>query len=130
MKLFIPLLLLAALPLFGEPNWAVSYDQAFADAQKEHKGVMIMLSRKNCDACWYMDNIVFKDDTLVSRLEKSFIALHLDVHEDNIHGLTYIGTPTFYFQKSGAKTIKRLEGASNIKAFTDALAEIEKSLKK
>ncbi|MBU1643115.1 thioredoxin, partial [bacterium] len=64
------------------------------------------------------------------RIEKNFIPLHLDIHDDNIHGLTYIGTPTFYFQNSGGRTIKRLDGASNIKEFTDALAEIEKLLKK
>jgi len=60
-----------------------------------------MLSKKNCDACWYMENIVFDDDELVRRIEKNFIPLHLDIHDDNIHGLTYIGTPTFYFKKSG-----------------------------
>lgn len=130
MKRFVPLLLLGTLPLFGEPNWAGSYDQAFARAQKEHKGVMIMLSKKNCDACWYMENIVFDDDALVSRLEKNFIPLQLDVHDDNVLGLTYIGTPTFYFKTNGGRTIKRLEGASNIREFTETLAEIEKSLKK
>ncbi len=74
-QLVILLLLLGTLSLFGEPNWAGSYDQAFAKAKKEHKGVMIMLSKKNCDACWYMENIVFDDDELVSRLEKGFIPL-------------------------------------------------------
>ena len=77
-----------------------------------------------------MENIVFDDDALVSRLEKNFIPLQLDVHDDNVLGLTYIGTPTFYFKTNGGRTIKRLEGASNIREFTETLAEIEKSLKK
>ncbi len=63
-------------------------------------------------------------------LRKALFRSQLDIHDDNIHGLTYIGTPTFYFKKSGGRTIKRLDGASNIKEFTDALTEIEKSLKK
>jgi len=129
MKPFL-LLLLAAVSLFGEPNWASSYDKAFTQAKQENKGVMIMLSRKNCDACWYMENIVLEDDALVSRLEENFVPLYLDVHDDNIHGLSYIGTPTFYFQMNSGRTLKRLDGASNIQEFTTSLTEIEKSLKK
>jgi thioredoxin-related protein len=130
MKSLLSFLLLGTLSLFGEPNWACSYEKAFEMAEKEHKGVMIMLSKKSCDACWYMENIVLEDEALVRRIEKSFVPLYLDVHDDDIHGLTYIGTPTFYFKKSGGRTIKRLDGASNIKEFTASLAEIETSLKK
>jgi thioredoxin-related protein len=130
MKLLLSFIFLGTLSLFGEPNWACSYDKAFEQAKKEHKGVMIMLSKKNCDACWYMENIVFEDDELTERMEKNFVPLYLDVHDDNIHGLSYIGTPTFYFKKSGGRTIKRLDGASNLKEFSASLSEIEKALKK
>lgn len=130
MKLLLMLIFLGTLSLFGEPNWACSYGKAFEQAEKEHKGVMIMLSRKNCDACWYMENVVFEDDELTERMEKNFVPLYLDVHDDDIHGLSYIGTPTFYFKKSGGRTIKRLDGASNVKEFSESLGEIEKALKK
>ncbi|MCJ7764754.1 MAG: thioredoxin family protein [Thiovulaceae bacterium] len=127
MRLFATFLLLGAVSLFGDPTWAESYDKAFAAAEKEHKGVMVMLSQKSCEACWYMENIVLKDDELVVRLEKNFIPLYLDINDDNIHGLAYIGTPTFYFKKSDGRTIKRVDGALNIKDFADSLTEIEKS---
>lgn len=130
MKSLMIFLLLGTLSLFGEPDWACNYDAAYEKAKKENKGVMIMLSRKNCDACWYMENIVLEDEELMDRIEESFVPLYLDVHDDNIHGLAYIGTPTFYFKKSGGRTIKRIDGAMNIKEFTAAYDAIEEAFKK
>ena len=86
---------------------------------------MIMLSQDNCNACWYMENIVFEDETLVEAIEKKFVLLYLDIHDDDIHGLSFSGTPTFYFINSSGKMIKRLDGVYNIKEFTAALLKIE-----
>lgn len=124
MKSFLLLFFLTATLLFGAPNWAPGYAEAFEKATKEDKGVMIMLSKENCNACWYMENIVFEDAALVEELEKHFIPLYLDVHDDDIHGLTYIGTPTFYFMTNGGETIKRLVGVYNIKEMSAALSQI------
>ncbi len=124
MKSFLLLFLLTATALFGAPNWSPGYAEAFEKAKEEDKGVMIMLSKENCNACWYMENIVFEDAALVEELEKHFIPLYLDVHDDEIHGLTYIGTPTFYFMKNSGETIKRLVGVYNIKEMTAALSQI------
>ena len=126
MKLFLSLYLLGAVSLFGDPIWAASYSKAFEMAKEQEKGVMIMLSKDNCDACWYMENIVFEDDALVEQIEKNFVPLYLDVYDDDIHGLSFIGTPTFYFIKSSGETIKRLDGVFNIKELTAALIKIEK----
>jgi len=117
--------LLAAVSLWAEPNWAPSYDAAFKTAKAQHKGVMVMLSQDNCKACWYMENIVFEEDLLVEKIEKDFVMLYLDVHDDDIHGLDFSGTPTFYFLTADDKVIKRLDGVYNIKEMTAALLKIE-----
>ena len=125
MKLFVSLCLLGAVSLFGDPNWVSSYTKAFEKAKEQEKGVMIMLTKDNCDACWYMENIVFEDAALVEQIEKEFIALELDVNDDDIHGLSFSDTPTLYFINSSGETIKRLDGVFNIKELTAALLKIE-----
>ena len=112
------------ISLFADPQWAPGYEQAFALAKAEQKGVMVMLTQDNCKACWYMENIVFEDELLVEKIERSFVPLSLDVHDDDIHGLDYSGTPTFYFLSAEEKVIKRLDGVYNIKEMTAALLKI------
>ena len=113
------------LALWAEPHWAESYESAFKTAKAEHKGVMAMLSQENCKACWYMQNIVFEEDLLVEKIEQKFVMLYLDVHKDDLHGLDYSGTPTFYFLTDEDKVIKRLNGVYNIKEMTAALLKID-----
>ena len=125
MKLLLSLCLLSAVSLFGDNTWALSYEKAFEKATEQERGVMVMLSQKNCDACWYMENIVFDDADLIAKIEKEFILLRLDTEEDDLHSLTFVGTPTLYFLQSSGETIKRLDGVFNIKELTAALRKIK-----
>lgn len=125
MRFFFVFYLAGLLALFADPNWASNYNSALIKAQKEEKGVMILLSQENCDACWYMENIVFGDDELVRQVESRFIPLYLDIHHDDLHGLKFTGTPTLYFLTNSEETIKRLEGVYNIKELTAELRKIE-----
>ena len=125
MRFFISFFFLAAATLFADPNWAFGYAKAFEKAKKQETGVRIMLPQAHRDACWYMENIVLEDDALVEQIERGFIPLSLDVNDDDIHGLSFSETPTFYFINSSGETIKRLDGVFNIKELTAALLKIE-----
>jgi len=125
MRLFLSLCLLGSAALFADLNWASNYAKAFADAKEQEKGVMIMLSKENCDACWYMDNIVFDDADLAEKLEEKFVPLYLDINDDNIHELSFKETPTLYFMQSSGETIERLDGVYNIKELTAAMLKIK-----
>jgi len=125
MKAFLTLLSLFSLSLFADPQWAASYEKAFETAHAQEKGVMVMLTQDDCKACWYMENIVFEDKILIENIEKKFVMLYLDVNDDDIHGLDFSGTPTFYFLTDDDKVIKRLNGVYNIKELTAALLKIE-----
>ena len=122
---FFLFIILFQLSLWADPHWAANYENAFATAKTEQKGVMVMLSQENCKACWYMENIVFEEDLLVQEIEQKFVMLYLDVHDDDIHGLDFSGTPTFYFLTDEDKVIKRLNGVYNIKEMTAALLKID-----
>ena len=124
MKFFLSLCLLGTTALFADLHWASNYAKAFENAKEQEKGVMIMLSKDKCDACWYMENIVFDEGELVAEIEKKFIPLRLDVHDDDIHDLSFTSTPTLYFMRSNEEVIKRLNGVFNIKELTAALLKI------
>jgi len=124
------LLILSFLPLAADARWAASYEKAFVQAKEQEKSVLVMLSQDNCKACWYMENIVFEDEVLIEKIEKEYVMLYLDVHDDDIHGLDYSGTPTLYFLSSDDKVLKRLNGVYNIKELTAAMLKIEKPEKK
>ncbi|MEA1921011.1 MAG: thioredoxin family protein, partial [Campylobacterota bacterium] len=94
---FLITLLFIGVSLFAEVEYAESYKEALVQAEKEDKLIMVMLSREDCDACWYMENVVFEDDVIIEAIHKDFVTVHLDIHHDFLHDLSYIGTPTFHF---------------------------------
>ncbi len=111
--------------MFADLHWASNYTEAFADAKEQEKGVMIMLSKENCDACWYMEKIVFDDVNLAEKIEIRFVPLYLNINDDNLHDLSFVSTPTLYFMQSSGETIERLDGVYNIKELTAALLKIK-----
>jgi len=118
-------LLAAATLLHAELDW-VDYDTALSSAKKEGKIVMVMLSQEGCDACWYMDEVVFDDDNVVAELQMDFIPVHFDIKSDVLpKRFTYVGTPTFYFLDAEGKKIERLNGAANVKDFTDFMRDVK-----
>ncbi|MGD9654240.1 MAG: thioredoxin family protein [Sulfuricurvum sp.] len=112
---------------FAELKWASSYDAALAQAQKEKKRVMVMLSKEDCPACEYMNDVVFEEKAVSNEVEKSFVPVHIDIHNDFIpEGLGYIGTPTFHFLDAKGKKIGRYDGAANIPSFLGILGKYKK----
>ncbi len=125
-KIALSLLLIASCA-FAEIKWAPSYDAALAQAKKEKKNVMVMLSKEDCPACEYMENTVFEEKVVVDAIEKGFIPVHIDIHNDFIpEGLGYIGTPTFHFLDAKGKKIGRYDGAANIPTFMGILGKYKK----
>ncbi len=119
--------MLAAAALFANVTHAKNYKAALEQAAAEKKMVMVMLTREGCDACWYMENVVFEDKKIEELLNKDFVVLILDIHNDNLRSLDYIGTPTFHFLTEKGYKRYRLDGAANVKDFTDVLAEALKA---
>jgi thioredoxin-related protein len=118
--------LLASCAL-AELKWAPSYDAALVQAKKEKKHVMVMLSKENCPACEYMGDVVFEEKMVVSEVEKSYVPVHIDIHNDFIpEGLGYIGTPTFHFLDASGKKMGRYDGAANIPTFMGILGKYKK----
>ncbi|MCI4407214.1 MAG: thioredoxin family protein [Sulfuricurvum sp.] len=125
-KIVLLLSVLASMA-FADLKWASSYDAALAQAKKEKKRVMVMLSRENCPACEYMSDIVFEEKIVALEVEKSYVPVHIDIHNDSIpDGLGYMGTPTFHFLDASGKKIGRYDGAANIPKFMSILGQYKK----
>ena len=117
---------LVSLSLYADLLWSTSYERAFSDAKEQEKGVLVVLTQENCNACFYMESIVFEDRVVSEKISGEYITLNLDIHDDNLHGLTYRGTPTLYFLNMNGVLLKRLDGVYNIKELTAAMKKIEK----
>jgi thioredoxin-related protein len=125
MKKIILLMALFASSLFADLNW-VKYSKALEQAKAENKIVMVMLSKEDCPACEYMEDIVFESSNVMEAFSQKFIAVHIDIHNDYIpSGLTFIGTPTFHFLNKHESKIDRIDGGVNAKTFLDKLKELE-----
>lgn len=111
----------------AEIKWVSTYDAALNKAAIEKKNVMVMLSKENCPACEYMNDIVFEEQVVEDTLNKNFIPVHLDIHKDKIPSvLGYIGTPTFHFLNAKGEKLKRHDGAANIPTFMGILNSVKK----
>ncbi len=128
--LTILLLLTVALP--ADSTWLRSYSEAQVQALNEKKNIMVMLSQEGCDACWYMENVVFDDAKIKALILENFIPVYLDINDDEIPDMfKHRGTPTFYFTKpNGEKIGHQISGACNIKDFSQTLDEVLNKLKK
>jgi len=127
MNKIIAALALIASCASAQINWAPSYDAALAKAAKEKKNVMVMLSREECPACEYMEDIVFEEQAVENAIHKNFVPVHIDIHKDFIpEGLGYIGTPTFHFVNSKGLKLKRHDGGANIPTFMGILNSVKK----
>ncbi|MEA1917485.1 MAG: DUF255 domain-containing protein [Campylobacterota bacterium] len=128
--------------LYAELDW-VSFSDAFEKSKSENRPIMVMISREGCDACEYMEYLVFDNYDIEEKLNGDFIPVHLDIEKDastlNAHNLPSFARPTFYFLRSdGSKIVypsmndfkgKRVVGAQNIKDFTITINSVEDAYK-
>lgn len=127
MKKTTLILLLLVSSAMAEVKWASSYTTALSQATKEKKNVLVMLSKEDCPACEYMEEVVFEENLVEETVAKNFVAVHLDIHTNTLpQGLGYMGTPTFYLLNAKGEKLKRYDGAANIPTFIGFLTSIKK----
>ena len=131
-KKILASLVLLVMTVFAEQDWLRSYEEGKTQALQENKLVLVMLSKEGCDACWYMENIVFEDSAVDAVLKKNFVPVYLDIHQDSVpEQFKYIGTPAFYFTDAHGKKIGHvLNGASNVKDFMSRVNTVLEEAKK
>ncbi|QOP46191.1 thioredoxin family protein [Sulfurimonas paralvinellae] len=75
-KKIIIMTALLSVALFGaDLHWAKDYTSGIAQAQKENKPVLFIISSHSCKYCLLLDRTTLKDDKVVNALNKDFIAI-------------------------------------------------------
>jgi thioredoxin-related protein len=124
MKKILLLLTMIVTLAFSDVKYTDIFD-AYDVAAKENKTVMIMLSQDGCPACEYMKDIVFNNKNISKILNKNFVVVYVDIHQDGIpDGLKAFATPTFYFLDKNEKILKRVNGGENAKDFEAILKKV------
>jgi len=125
MKKLLLTAILLTNALMADLVW-LDYDVAVEEAQKSDKMVMVMLSQKGCPACEYMTDIVFKDKNVEAKLSSEFLVVYTDIYTGFVEdGMSYAGTPTFYFLDKNEKTLERFSGGLNVRDFTKKLKKVQ-----
>lgn len=102
-----------------------SFNDALYQAQEDNKNIIVLLMKKDCPSCWYMEHIVLQDHEIVEQLNENFIMVALDIENDVIPTeLSYTTLPTTYFLTPSAQVIETLEGAQKRGIFLQHLQNI------
>jgi len=128
-RILIVMSILSSL-IFANSDSNTSYEDALKIAKKEHKVIMIELTREDCHFCKRMDKEVMIDSNISTTLAKDFVVVKLDVNRDKLPlGLKKEITPTFAFVKESGELFSIMRGAWNIDDFKALLKYIKKNLK-
>ncbi|MDH5464955.1 MAG: thioredoxin family protein [Thiovulaceae bacterium] len=87
---------------------ATSYDAALAQAIKEKKNLMVLITTENCKYCKKMKRTTFAIPKVIERIEKSYIFVEVTRFKDKYpRSLKAIGVPTTYFLYNNGTPIMR-----------------------
>ncbi len=74
-KIIVAMLLIASSLMAAEVHWAKDYATGIAQAQKEHKPVLFIISSDQCKYCLLLDRTTLKDAKVVEELNKNFVPI-------------------------------------------------------
>jgi len=114
-------------------NW-VSYDDSFANSQKDNKFIMLYFYTDWCSYCKKMSNSTFIDKRVVSSLASSFYSVKINAESKEIFSLKnkkngialaqyyrVSGFPTLIFFEPGGKLIFNVPGYMEADYFLNVL---------
>lgn len=124
---------LFVISLFGsEIKWNDSYFNALIKAKKEHKPLMILVTKDSCRWCHKMEETTLKDKDIVKKLNTSFESLNL-VKEKHIlpKGIKPNMYPYSYFidSKTG-EIIDSMAGYIDSEEYIYTLEDVLSKIKK
>ena len=115
--------------LFGDINYTNIFD-AYEEAAAKERPVFIMLSKKGCQGCEYMHDVVYKNAKVSDYINKNFIAVEIDVYDEDVPDiLEYFATPTLYFLDKNEKIIQRINGGQKVDELLKTLQGVVKKSK-
>jgi len=134
-KIILTLLTLSTLLSAAEVNWAKDYKSGMAQAVKENKPVLFIISRDTCKYCLLLDDTTLKDEKVVKELNDNFVAIRSWTNEgDYIPAVLAQNTPglpgIWFLYPNGDAMYQPLLGYVKAPNFLEALKIVEAEFKK
>jgi len=82
-KKLILVILITSSAFAFEVNWAKDYKSGIAEATKQHKPVLFIISRDTCKYCLMLDKQTLKDEKVIKALNADFIAIRSWTNEND-----------------------------------------------
>ncbi|MEX1094749.1 MAG: DUF255 domain-containing protein [Planctomycetales bacterium] len=105
-------------------HWRKSYHAAAQEASRTHKPMLMQVTASWCGACQSMFSQTFSDNTVVERVNSSFVPFQIDAdrHAELISALGVQAFPTTIVIDSDLTILSRIAGFRPSTSFGDALA--------
>ena len=117
-------MLLATSLMANEIHWAKDFKSGMAEAKKENKPVLFVISRHTCKYCVILEKTTFSDTKVIQKLNKDFISI-ISYTDDNDYiprELWQPGTPASWFLLPNQQPMYQpLVGAVKAENFLDGL---------
>ena len=132
-------LILSAVFIFafnwsGKVDWAVNYQSAKSIAAKEHKLVMVDISRSYCPPCRYLAAYVYTNNKVANYINKNFISVSYLIDKTSmpreIKNYFTGATPTILFIEPNGKLFTYFIGARKHSTFLSILKKVKNTYRK
>jgi len=123
-------LFLGVLIYAANMNWYSDYKKAFDTAKKEHKFVLVDISKHECPPCEFMKENVMSGGEIENILKEKFVLVDYYADSEDIpqkfrsHYFNF--TPAILFYSSEGKYISGIYGATSYGHFLSVLKKITK----
>lgn len=102
------------LPLWlmgADVHWSANFADAQAQAKKEHKPLLVLITSEQCRWCRKMEATTLQDDGIVGRINSDFKSVHV-TRDKSIYPekLTAKMVPMSYFLDGEGKVIYSIPG--------------------
>lgn len=132
-KIFLIFLILGILAVAVSASFAgeslnktSDLNKAFEQAKSQNKSVLIVFDQKDCHYCDEMKEKTLSNPNVISKLNKDYVTVILDVNEHSKIADKYkiFGTPTTVILDSNQKQIGKIEGSVDADKFLNELKGI------
>jgi thioredoxin-related protein/outer membrane protein assembly factor BamD (BamD/ComL family) len=119
-------LLLPRLAAGQEVKWRHDYNAARREAEEKGRPLVLDFGTQNCFWCRKLDEITFRDPTVLQLLNDKFIPLKIDGERETqlTHKLGIQVYPTIILAAPEGKILATLKGFQDVANFTDILQRV------
>jgi len=109
----------------------MAFKSSYLEKENSSKTTLMIYTTSSCPQCSYMKERTFKEANVAKYLQKHFIVLEKNIHQDLLpDGFEYFGIPTIFFVNKNGKQVGKFVGSARAKPFLDELKKIRTEVEK